>query len=59
MKTAAEIINLMGASVETTVLDSIRQNDADLAQKIMDKMFTFDDLLKLDNGAIQQVLKPC
>ena len=23
----------------------------------MDKMFTFDDLLKLDNGAIQQVLK--
>jgi flagellar motor switch protein FliG len=57
VKTAAEIINLMGATVETTVLDSIRQNDADLAQKIMDKMFTFDDLLKLDNAAIQQVLK--
>jgi flagellar motor switch protein FliG len=57
VKTAAEIINLMGTTVETTVLDSIRQNDADLAQKIMDKMFTFDDLLKLENGAIQQVLK--
>jgi len=57
VKTAAEIINLMGTSLETAMLDSIRQSDADLAQKIMDKMFTFDDLLKLDNAAIQQVLK--
>ncbi len=57
VKTAAEIINLLGTSLETSVVDSIRENDPDLAQKIMDKMFTFEDLLKLDNKAIQTVLK--
>ncbi len=57
VKTAAEIINLLGSSLEATVVDSIRENDPDLAQKIMDKMFTFEDLLKLDNKAVQMVLK--
>ncbi|WP_180683545.1 flagellar motor switch protein FliG [Tepidicella baoligensis] len=57
VKTAAEIINLLGSSLEATVVDWIRENDPDLAQKIMDKMFTFEDLLKLDNKAIQMVLK--
>ena len=57
VKTAAEIINLLGTSLEASVVDSIRENDPDLAQKIMDKMFTFEDLLKLDNKAIQMVLK--
>ena len=44
VKTAAEMINLMGTSVETAVLDYIREADNDLAQQIMDNMFTFDDL---------------
>ena len=57
VKTAAEIINLLGTSLEGSVVDSIRESDPDLAQKIMDKMFTFEDLLKLDNKAIQMVLK--
>ena len=57
VKTAAEIINLMGASVETSVLDYIREADNDLAQKIMDNMFTFDDLEKIDDKGIQALLK--
>ena len=57
IKTAAEMINLMGANVEGTVIESIRNHDPDLAQKIMDKMFVFDDLIKLDNKGIQMVLK--
>ena len=57
IKTAAEMINLMGASVEGTVIESIRNHDPDLAQKIMDKMFVFDDLIKLDSKSIQMVLK--
>ncbi|MFN3304267.1 MAG: flagellar motor switch protein FliG [Roseateles sp.] len=56
-KTAAEIINMMGSSVEASVLDYIREADADLAQKIMDNMFTFDDLNKIDDKGIQAVLK--
>ncbi|MFG6487395.1 flagellar motor switch protein FliG [Roseateles sp. BYS78W] len=56
-KTAAEIINMMGSSVEASVLDYIREADSDLAQKIMDNMFTFDDVNKIDDKGIQAVLK--
>ena len=57
VKTAADIINMMGTQIENSVIESIRIFDADLAQKIMDKMFTFEDLLKLDGKSIQMVLK--
>ncbi|NML43410.1 flagellar motor switch protein FliG [Ramlibacter sp. G-1-2-2] len=56
-KTAAEILNFLGSSVEQSVLGSIRTNDMDLAQKIEDQMFTFSDLLKLDNKSMQRVLR--
>ncbi|HWP20399.1 MAG TPA: flagellar motor switch protein FliG [Burkholderiaceae bacterium] len=56
-KAAAEIINMMGSSVESSVLDYIRQSDAELAQKIMDNMFVFDDLMKVDDRGIQMLLK--
>jgi flagellar motor switch protein FliG len=57
VQTAADIINMMGTAIESTIIDSIREQDADLAQKIMDKMFVFEDLLKLDNKSVQMVLK--
>ena len=57
VKTAAEMINLMGSSLETAALDYIREADNDLAQKIMDNMFTFDDLEKIDDKGIQALLK--
>jgi flagellar motor switch protein FliG len=57
VKSAAEMINLMGTMIEGTVIESIRSHDPDLAQKIMDKMFVFDDVNKLDDQAIQMVLK--
>jgi flagellar motor switch protein FliG len=57
VKTAAEIINLLGSAGETAVLDYIREADNELAQKIMDNMFTFDDLDKLDDKGFQALLK--
>ncbi|MBP9148155.1 MAG: flagellar motor switch protein FliG [Rhodoferax sp.] len=57
VKAAAEMINLMGTAIEGTVIESIRNHDPDLAQKIMDKMFVFDDVIKLDDKSIQAVLK--
>lgn len=57
VKVAAEMLNLMGSSVETSVLDYIRETDGELAQKIMDNMFTFDDLVGVDDKAIQALLK--
>ena len=57
VKTAAEVLNLMGTVVEASVLDYIRSTDVDLAQKISDNMFTFDDLMRVDDRSIQAVLK--
>ena len=57
VKAAAEIINQLGNVLETSVLDYVRESDADLAQKLMDNMFGFDDLIKLDDKGIQSVLK--
>jgi flagellar motor switch protein FliG len=57
VKTAAEILNMLGSSVETSVLDFVREADGELAQKIMDNMFTFDDVEKIDDKGIQALMK--
>ncbi len=57
VKTAAEILNMLGSAIETSVLDYVRETDNELAQKIMDNMFTFDDVEKIDDKGIQALLK--
>ncbi len=57
VQAAANIINLMGSGMDAAVLESIRGFDIDLAQKITDKMFIFDDVAKLDDRSIQTVLR--
>lgn len=54
---AADILNFMGAQFETSITDYIRESDADLAQKIQDKMFVFENLLDLDDRGIQLLLR--
>lgn len=56
-KTAAEMLNLMGSGVEASVLEHVRGSDPELAQKIVDNMFTFDDLEKLDDKSLQALLR--
>ncbi len=57
IQTAAEILNMMGGVVETSALAAIREYDPELAQKIQDKMFVFDNLLDLDDRGIQLLLR--
>lgn len=57
VKAAAEILNYMGGAVEASVLANLREHDAELAQKIQDKMFTFDNILDLDDRSIQLLLR--
>src|SRR5512135_152543 len=54
-KTAAEILNFMGN--QEAVLESVRSHDAELAQKVMDEMFVFEDLMEVDDRGIQLVLR--
>lgn len=57
VKTAAEILNMLGNAIETSVLDFVRESDTDLAQKIMDNMFTFEDIEKIDDKGVQALMK--
>lgn len=57
IKTAAEILNFVGTTSEALILDSVRGFDADLAQKIIDEMFTFDNLNDVDDRGIQTMLR--
>lgn len=56
-KIAAEMLNGLGTTLEAGVIQSIRDTDEDLAQSIEDQMFTFDDLVRLEDRAVQMVLR--
>jgi flagellar motor switch protein FliG len=56
-KAAAEILNFLGGTLETSVVESMREHDADLAQKVLDQMFTFENVNDLDDKAIQTMLR--
>ena len=57
VRTVAEILNFIGNANETSVVDAIREYDPDLAQKILDEMFVFDNLMDIDDRSIQLILR--
>jgi flagellar motor switch protein FliG len=57
VEAAAEILNRLGGALEASVSAHLREMDADLAQQIQDKMFVFDNLVNLDDRAIQMLLR--
>lgn len=56
-KAAAEILNFLGNSIESVAIESIREHDGELAQKVLDQMFTFENVNDLDDKAIQTLLR--
>ena len=54
---AADILNFVGSAAETAILDNVREYDPDLAQKILDEMFVFENLMDLDDRGIQTLLR--
>lgn len=57
VRTAAEILNFMGGAQESSVIETVRGYDPDLAQKIIDEMFVFEDLIEVDDRGIQLILR--
>lgn len=57
VKTTAEILNLMNSNIEEGVIDTVRHYSDDLAQRILDEMFLFENLLELDDRSIRMLLK--
>ncbi len=53
----AEILNLTDRMTNRGILETLEEDDAELVDQIRRLMFVFDDLLKLDDKAIQALLK--
>lgn len=56
-RTVAEILNQMDRASEDLILKSIEERDKELAEEIRKLMFTFDDLIHIDDRGIQMLLK--
>jgi flagellar motor switch protein FliG len=52
-----DIINRSDRTTERLILESLEQRDRDLADLVRAQMFMFDDILSLDDKAVQQVLR--
>ena len=57
VRTAAEILNFIGSAQESAVIETVRGYDPDLAQKIIDEMFVFEDIIGIDDRSIQLILR--
>ncbi|MDD3051492.1 MAG: flagellar motor switch protein FliG [Candidatus Cloacimonetes bacterium] len=57
VRAAAEIINLVGTTIEKSVLDALSSKDPKLANEIKNLMFVFEDILYLDDRTIQKILR--
>ena len=57
LKAAADIMNYLDTNVEGQLMDSIREHDEEMAQQIQDLMFVFENLIDVDDRAIQTILR--
>ncbi|HUR85220.1 MAG TPA: flagellar motor switch protein FliG [Solirubrobacteraceae bacterium] len=57
VQSLAEILNHTDRGTERNVLDSLSAVNAELAEEVRMLLFTFEDIVKLDDRAIQLVLK--
>lgn len=53
----AAILNHLDRANESAILGGIEQNQPDLAEKIRQMMFVFEDLIHVDDRGIQEILK--
>ena len=57
VKAAAKIMNFTKTELEASVMGGLAEIDPDLMQKIQDNMFTFDNLVGVDNRGIQVLMR--
>lgn len=53
----AGMLNLMDKATSEQILDNFEERDPDLAEQIRQLMFVFDDLVKIDDRGIQELIK--
>ena len=53
----AEMLNLIDKATEEQILDNLEERDPELAEQVRQLMFVFDDLVKIDDRGIQELVK--
>jgi flagellar motor switch protein FliG len=57
LKTAADLLNALDKTLSKSLLISIEERNTDLGTGIRAKMFTFEDLIRLDKPSLQKILR--
>ena len=55
--TVANILNFLDPDTESDITEYLKEKDAELAEKIENSMFVFDNLLDIDDRGIQALLR--
>jgi len=55
----ADIMNNLDRSSEKSIFDGLSVNNAELADEIRKRMFVFEDIITLDDRAVQRFLREC
>lgn len=56
-RAVADVFNRLGAKASKATLSQIEQLDQELAASIKEMMFTFEDIVDLDNNSVREILK--
>ena len=56
-RAVADIFNRLGSKASKETLAKIEERDEEMSNLIKEMMFTFEDIAKLDKGAINEILK--
>lgn len=56
-RAAADILNFMGGDHESSAMEYLKNYDPEMAQKIMDEMFVFENILEIEDRGIQLLLR--
>ena len=57
VKSVAEIMNRLDRSTERALLGTLQEQDGELAENIRRLMFTFEDIVHVDDRGVQRILK--
>jgi flagellar motor switch protein FliG len=52
-----KVLNQVDRGVQKTIFDALEQSNPKLAEEVRANMFTFDDLIKLDDRSVQRVMR--
>ncbi len=57
IKAAAKIMNFTKSDLESSILGGLNELDAEIAMKVQDNMFSFENLVSIDNRSVQTLMR--